>query len=253
MHVVVTGASSGIGEAIAREYAKSGAKLTLVARREDKLKELAAALGVPCHVAPRDLSQVDQATDWVAEAEAELGPIDVLVNNAGVQFVGPTDEMSCSDGEGLIAVNLLSPLRLIRQVLPQMVARRSGTIVNIASMAALAPTAGMTYYNSSKGGIAAASEAMHGELKKQGVLVVTVYPGIIFTPMGESAYQKYEESAALKMQPRGTTTELARLIRQAELRRKPRVVYPRFYQLTRWFPALTRMVMDRFTPKLKSE
>ncbi|MCA9522516.1 MAG: SDR family oxidoreductase, partial [Myxococcales bacterium] len=208
-------------------------------------------LGVPCHIAARDLSDVEQATDWVAAAEEALGPIDVLVNNAGVQHVGPTEEMDCEGGEGLLAVNLLSPLRLIRHLLPKMLERKAGTIVNIASMAALAPTAGMTYYNSSKGGLAAASEAMHGEVRSQGVHVITVYPGIIFTPMGTAGYARYEETLGMKLQPRGTTTELARLIRRAELRRKARVVYPRVYLLTRWFPALTRVVMDRFTPKLK--
>ncbi|MCA9720296.1 MAG: SDR family NAD(P)-dependent oxidoreductase, partial [Myxococcales bacterium] len=89
MHVAVTGASTGIGEAIARELASAGASVTLVARRRARLEQLAGELP-RAHVVTRDLADLTQAADWIDEAERALGPIDVLINNAGVQIIGAT-------------------------------------------------------------------------------------------------------------------------------------------------------------------
>lgn len=253
MHVIVTGASAGIGEAIARAFAAAGAKLTLVARRADRLAALAGELGVETHVVGRDLSDPEQATDWLPAAEASLGPPDVLVNNAGMQIIGPTAAADPDRGEQLLRLNVFAPFRLTRAVLPGMLERRRGTIVDIASMAALAPTPGMYYYNASKGALAAASEALRGELRGTGVHVVTVYPGIIPTDMGAAGLVKYKASAALKLQPQGTTTKLAVLVREAVEKRRARVIYPRLNVLARHLPATTRWFMDRFTPALADE
>ncbi len=251
LHVAITGASSGIGEALAREYAKAGARLTLIARRKPLLEKLGAELGVPCHIAVHDLSDPAHAADWMAAAEAQLGPIDVLVNNAGVQFLGPTAAADVAAGDALLNTNLLSPLRLARAVLPSMIARKSGAIVNIASLAALAPTPGMSWYNASKGGLAAFSESLRGELLPSGVTVLTVYPGIVETAMAAKGVEAYEPSASVNLQPHGTPAELARLIRRAVERKHARVIYPRVYHLARHFPALTRWALDHFTPKLR--
>ena len=254
MHIVITGASSGIGAALARELAKlPGARLTLVARRKAMLEELARSLPSETRVVERDLSQAGAAsTDWLAEAEREQGPVDVLVNNAGVQVIGRTEAVDVDRGEASIRLNLLTPLRLTRAVLPGMLARRRGTIVDIASMAALAPTPSMTYYNASKGGLAAASEALRGELRGTGVHVVTVYPGIVATEMAEAGLAAYGKNLALRLQPRGTTEGLAALVRRAILRRTPRIVYPRAYGFVRWIGPVVRWFMDRFSPQLAS-
>src|SRR3954468_17162556 len=105
MHVVITGASSGIGEALAREYAQAGAQLTLVARRRELMDKLAADLKVKCHVVAADLSDAAQATSWLAAAESALGPVDLLINNAGVQIVAPTVEISVEETRRLIQLN----------------------------------------------------------------------------------------------------------------------------------------------------
>lgn len=251
MHVAVTGASSGIGEAIAREFGAHGADLTLVARREERLRALADSLPGRSVVTPRDLSRIAEMTSWIAEAEAALGPIDVLINNAGLQFVAPTAEMDCDDGELSLTVNLHAPLRIIRAVLPGMIARGGGHIVNISSIAALAPSHNMAYYNASKAALAAASESLRGEVRASGVNVLTVYPGIIPTEMSDKAYHQFEESFLLRQQPQGTTQVLARLIRQAIAKRKARLIYPRANRMARWFPSTTRLLLDRFTPPLK--
>lgn len=253
MHVVVTGASSGIGEAVAREFGRRGARLSLVARRRERLLELARSIGAEAHVVEKDLSRPEDAASWLPEAVRALGEVDVLVNNAGVQIVGPTSETDPALGDALVATNLLSPLRLTRAVLPSMIARGSGTIVDIASMAALAPTPGMTWYNASKAGLAAASEAMRGELRKKGVHVVTVYPGIIDTAMADAAIGKAGASRMLSLQPHGRADELAFRIARAVAARRARVVYPRVNALARWFPTVTRWLMDRYTPEFRAE
>ena len=251
MHIVITGASSGIGAALARELAKlPGARLTLVARRKPLLEALASELDAKTLVIERDLSQPEDPSEWLDEAVRANGEVDVLVNNAGVQVIGRTAAIDVARGEASLHVNLLTPLRLTRAVLPGMLARRRGTIVDIASMAALAPTPGMTYYNASKAGLAAASEALRGELRGTGVNVVTVYPGIVATTMAHDALAAYGSNVALRLQPRGTTSALARIVRAAIVRKRARVIYPRSYSFVRWLGPVVRWFMDRFSPAL---
>src|SRR5947209_1567876 len=166
MHVAITGASSGIGWALAKEFAGAGYAVSMIARRGDLLAKLALEIGAEAktHIAVQDLADRSQATAWIPEAEKALGPIDVLINNAGVQLIGHFCEHPLERLEALLDLNLVTPFRITRAVLPGMLARRSGTIVDIASMAALAPTPFMHYYNASKGGLAAGSESLRGEL-----------------------------------------------------------------------------------------
>lgn len=251
MHVLVTGASSGIGAAIARRWgAEPGARLTAVARRLDRLEALAAE--VPSvHPVRWDLAVPRDAAGVIDAAEAINGPVDVLVNNAGVQVIGPTAQVDPEAGERSVALNLLTPLRLAHSVLPGMLERGRGTIVNIASMAALAPTPGMTWYNAGKGGLAAASEALAGELLGGPVHVLTVYPGIIAdTAMAEHGLAAYGagSSLALRLQPTTTSAHLADAIVRSVRGQRPRLILPRSNGLARWFPAPTRWLLDRLTP-----
>jgi len=251
MHVLVTGASSGIGEAVAEEYGRRGAAVTLVARRRDRLDALAARLP-RAHVIACDLSGHERAPEVIAEAEAALGPIDVLVNNAGVQILGATHQADWDAGEHLLRVNVFAPLRMTVAALPGMVARGSGCIVDVASMAALAPTPGMWFYNASKGALAAASESLRAEVAPHGVHVVTVYPGPVKSEMESAARAAFATTSTLARVPTGTPEVLARLIADAVERRRPRVIYPRVYGLSRLFPNATRWIVDTFTPPLKA-
>jgi NADP-dependent 3-hydroxy acid dehydrogenase YdfG len=139
MHVFITGASSGIGEAFAREHHKRGASVSLVARRKQKLDALVSELGSRAIAIEADLTSPRAAEAAIAPAEAAFGPIDVLVNNAGVQIVALAEETDPDAGEALLSLNVATPLRLIRHLLPAMKKRGAGTIVNVASMAALSP------------------------------------------------------------------------------------------------------------------
>jgi short-subunit dehydrogenase len=251
MHVVVTGASSGIGEAIAREYLNRGAKVTLIARRRDRLDKLAAGHEERTHVVQADLGNPDVAFAWLDAAENAMGPIDVLVNNAGIQIVKSVLETTWEEGEKLLVLDLHTPLRLTQLVLKRMVPRRSGTIVDIASMAALGPTPGMFFYNAAKAGLAAASEGLRAEMKPHGIHVVTVYPGPVTSDMEAAGRAAYEQTAATKYTPTGAPDVLARMIAGAVAKKGDRVVYPRLYGLSRHFPNMTRWALDALTPPLK--
>ena len=250
MHVAITGASAGIGEALARAWAARGAAVTLVARRKERLDQIAAEVGGKTFVQAADLSLVDHATDWIAPAEAALGPIDVLVNNAGVQTIEETALASVEKGEEMLRLNVFTPMRLTRAVLPAMLARRSGTIVDIASMAALAPMPGMFYYNAAKGGLGNASEGLHGELLGTGVHVLTVYPGPVDTDMARRGFERYEKTLSARLSPVGTTEGLARLILRGVERKKRRIIYPWAYSLALSYPRIARWFTGRFSPAI---
>jgi short-subunit dehydrogenase len=253
MHALVTGASSGIGEGLVRALARAGYDVTLVARREAELARVAASLpsSAKHHVLAADVSELERLDALIARAEDALGPLDVLVNNAGLQIVAPTLEVDPSEAERLLTVNVLAPFRLTRAALARMIPRARGTIVDVSSMSALAPTPGMYHYSASKAAIAAASECLRAEVRKHGVHVVTVYPGPIETPMASAAVDRYpsDPTAAL---PVGDVDTLAALVLAAIRKKRARVIYPRPYALARMFPGITRIVMDRFSPMPKA-
>ncbi len=245
MHVAVTGASSGIGEAIARAFGQQGCSLTLVARRTADLERLAAEFAGRCQIFTRDLADSPNCTDWLPPAQASFGPIDVLVNNAGMENTGPTLHTDPAHGVKLLHLNLHTPILLTRAVLPEMVARKAGTVVQVASVAALVPAPMQAWYGASKAGLAAFSEALRAELAGSGVHVVTVYPGPVKTAMADAAYERFGgRQGVVGMLPEGNTAELAELVLDAVERKRPRVIYPRFYTLTRWAPWFARWTTD---------
>jgi short-subunit dehydrogenase len=251
MHVAITGASSGIGEALAREFAGAGWAVTLVARRKDALDRIAGELPAKSFVVAHDLADPEHAADWIPMAEAALGPIEVLVSNAGFLTIGEVASFDPDEGERMFKVNLLTPARLIRAVLPAMLARRSGVIVNVTSMAALVPSLpGWVYQSSSKTGSATFSEALRGELKGTGVHVMTVYPGMTDTPMTQGGLDAYGRSRLTSMIPLGDAAVMARRLRMAVARRKPRLIYPRFYAATRFLPRFWSWLSVRLAPRL---
>ena len=254
MHALITGASSGIGAALAHALGARGWRLTLAARRVERLDEVARSVqrpepgdGAP-FVRPTDLSDLSQCAALVADARAAHGPVHLLVNNAGVQYVEPTAGVTDDRAERLMTVDLLAPLRLQRMVLSDMLAHDHGTIVNIASLAGIVPTPGMMHYNAAKSALGAASESLRAELSGTGVHVLTVYPGPVSTEMEAAAVAAYGNAAAARLIPRGTPKELAQRILSAMDRRAPRVVYPRVYGVARWLQPFARWITEHTTP-----
>lgn len=178
---LITGASSGIGEALARLLAADKTNLILVARRQEKLRTLAedlsAAHGVRVDVLPADLSQPDEPLRVVAEVERMGLQVDLLVNNAGFGLVGPLADRPEVDLAEMVQVNVSAVVRLTRLLLPGMLARKRGGILNLASTAAYQPGPTMAVYFASKAFVLSFSEGLYAELAGTGVTVTCLCPG----------------------------------------------------------------------------
>lgn len=252
-HVLITGASSGIGEAIARYGATKGWKMTLVARREANLRAIAESMPeVETFVRPADLSDLSVCQPLLEEATEALGPIDVLINNAGIQYVEPTVGVTPERSDLLFTVDLLAPMRLLHGVLPQMLERGSGSIINISSVAGLIFTPGMCHYNAAKAGLAAASESLAAEIKDSGVHVLTVYPGPVESPMESAARDAFTNASSVDALPTGTGEELAALIDKAITKKQTRLIYPKFYAMGRYTRVFSQWITNVMTPDLKA-
>ncbi|MCB9733622.1 MAG: SDR family NAD(P)-dependent oxidoreductase [Deltaproteobacteria bacterium] len=251
-HVAITGASSGIGEACARDFAAHGARLSLVARRKPLLDALAASLPGGATAIEADLLDLDHACDWIDAAEAANGPIDVAVLNAGMQYVEPAEGVGAERAKRLQALNFDGPMRQAERLLPGMRERGRGTIVVVASLAAIVHTPYMAHYNASKAALAAYFETLGVELAGTGVHVVVVYPGPVTTPLEKAARDKLRGGGRFDVAdqvPTGTPERLAALVRAAIVKRKGRVVYPKAYEVARHLRVVSQWMTNRLTPK----
>jgi short-subunit dehydrogenase len=161
--VLITGASRGIGEALARRFAAAGASVALVARTADALAALADELGGTAH--PTDLADPGAVAGLIGQVEAEHGPVDVLVNNAALDGGGYFPELEAEEIDRVLAVNLAAPMQLCRQVLPGMLDRGRGRIVNVSSIAGVAAFPGMVAYAATKAGLSHFTEILALDLR----------------------------------------------------------------------------------------
>ncbi len=188
LRVLVTGASSGIGASLAERLAAAGATVGICARRAD---ELAEVLGRCQEHTPAsrsrvcDLSQPDEVDALARWCLDDLGGVDVLVNNAGVPKRKHVTQLEPATVEAVTRINYLAPVRLTLALLPHMVERGSGRIVNVSSVAATLSSPGEAAYDASKAALAVFSEAMAIDLWETGVKVLVVYPGVVDTPLFE--------------------------------------------------------------------
>lgn len=189
---LITGASGGIGGAIAEALAGQGASVGLAGRRKDALEALQAKVGG--HVLVADLSSAEGCDQLIKDAEEALGQIDILVNNAGLTRDGLAMRMKDEDWEAVIDVNLTGTFRLIRSAMKGMMKRRAGRIINMASIVGVTGNAGQANYAASKGGMIAMSKALAGELAPRGVTVNCVAPGFIETAMTADLPEKAREA-----------------------------------------------------------
>jgi uncharacterized protein len=193
---LITGASSGIGEAIARELARRGHRLVLVARRADVLDGLALELGGRAQSLPADLSvRADRAA--LPDRVAELGlTVDILVNNAGLVTGGPVAKSVPEKELNLVEVDVAAVVDLCSRFLPGMVDRRRGAVLNVASVGAFGPVPGQASYGAAKAFVLSYTEAVRGELRGSGVTATALCPGPVKTGFGETAGISDEDAAA---------------------------------------------------------
>ncbi|MGP8058472.1 MAG: SDR family NAD(P)-dependent oxidoreductase [Acidimicrobiales bacterium] len=184
--VLVTGASSGIGAGLAEEFARRGARVGICARRQDRLEEvLERCRG---HSRESQMWVTDLADPAAVDALAaavveEFGGVDVLVNNAGIPKRRHVTRLDPATVESVMNVNYLSPVRLTLALLPQMLDRGAGRIVNVSSVSATLSSPGEAAYDGSKAALTAFSEAMAVDLWQTGVKVLVVYPGLVDTEL----------------------------------------------------------------------
>lgn len=182
--VLITGGSRGLGIILARQLANEGAKIVICGRSEETLQKAsvelshyeAEFLAIPC-----DITDKEQIEDLIQQVKNEFGPIDILINNAGIVQAGPVEMMNEEDFKQAMNVHFWGPFYLMRAVLPDMIQKRSGRIVNIVSIGGKISFPHLLPYNTSKYALSGFSEGMTAELSKYSIKVSTIYPGLMRT------------------------------------------------------------------------
>ena len=182
-NIWITGASSGLGEALAVEFSKGGANLFLTARSADKLKKVNGALQEPGEVIPCDVTDNYQLTKAVDQLVALASQVDVAILNAGTYLPTPLDDLNSDDARALFEVNFFSVVRAIELLAPHMKTRRSGHIVVVASVAGDVGLPYAAIYSASKSALNRICESLQPELAEFGVTISVVNPGFIKTPL----------------------------------------------------------------------
>jgi len=186
----ITGASRGIGFAVARDLGRLGAKLSICARDNTRLDQAASSLrgeGVSVFAAPLDVTQADLIPPFIQRAEQSLGPIDILVNNAGIGFFAPFQEATEETWDSVLDTNLKSVFLISKAVAPGMIRRRTGHVINIASLAGKNAFASGAIYCASKWGLVGMTQCMAEDLRGYGIRVSAVCPGTVATDFSPHA------------------------------------------------------------------
>ena len=196
---VVTGASSGIGEATARLLAGEGCNVVLAARREDRLKSLAAELGEGALAAPTDVTDPAACAALVARTVERFGSLEILVNNAGLGLYGSIPEGDPEDWRRMFDVNVLGVLYSTRAAVRHMLARGTGDVVFVSSLAGRrVPAPDGTVYAATKHAITAVAEGLRLDVHEKGIRVINVEPGLVRTEFPENTYPDAREYYAQK-------------------------------------------------------
>jgi 3-oxoacyl-[acyl-carrier protein] reductase len=191
---LVTGASGGLGAAIARALHARGASVALSGTRRDMLEGLAAEFRTRAHVEPCDLSDPASIEALVPAAEAALGSLDILVNNAGITRDNLFMRMKDADWDSVLAINLTAAFRLSRAALKGMMRRRYGRIVSITSVVGVTGNPGQGNYAAAKAGLIGMSKALAAEVASRGITVNCIAPGFIVSPMTDALSDKQRET-----------------------------------------------------------
>lgn len=245
---IITGASEGIGKALAHEMVKQGARVVLAARSKDKLDALAAELGtVRALAVPTDVARPAQVERLVAQAAEGFGGVDILVNNAGFGLYGLVEETDWAHLRELWEVNFFGAVACTRAALPHL-RQRGGAVVNISSMAGKVPLPYMASYCATKFALNAFSDGLRMELARAGVHVLTVCPGRVRTNFHEAAYRDGRNLPQVFQQrkPTGVSAEkVARVTVRALRRERREVVIPWRLRLAAGFRNVLPGLTDR--------
>jgi len=208
---LVTGASGGIGEAIARQLHSRGATVGLHGTRVERLEALAAELGERALMFPADLSNREAVSDLGKKAEDQLEGVDILVNNAGITKDGLFVRMSDDAWDQVLEVNLTAVFRLTRELAHPMMKRRNGRIINITSVVGVAGNPGQANYCAAKAGMIGFSKSLAQEIAPRNVTVNCVAPGFIESAMTDKLNEKQKEAimGAIPMRRMGSGAEIA--------------------------------------------
>jgi len=262
---VVTGGSSGIGRAVAMRLARRGANVFLIARREELLKETVAELenagAASCRFGYFSADVADRAAveEAIKAAEAECGPVTILVNSAGVSRPGYVEELTIESMESEIKVNYLGTLYTVKRVVAGMMERREGWILNVSSLAGLKGIFGYTGYSGSKFAVIGFSEALRSELRPYNVKVSVLCPPDVDTPMleGENKVKPPETSKIAEGAKVMRPEDVARAA-VAGMERGAPIIIPDFSGkllnvVNRLAPSLVDSVMNRTIDKVRKQ
>jgi NAD(P)-dependent dehydrogenase (short-subunit alcohol dehydrogenase family) len=226
---LVTGGSSGIGAAAVRALSAAGARTLISGRDPARLQAVAKETGGLALVA--DLAAADGPSELAKAAEDAAGPggIDLLVNNAGIGWAGPIEQMTAEQVADLIAVDLTAPIQLTRLLVPGMVARRHGHVVFVSSIAGATGVRGEAAYSAAKAGIGCFAESLAHEIGRRGVGVSVIVPGVIDTRFFERRGRPYDRRKPAPLPPQRVASALVRAVE-----RDQSVVFVPHWM---WFPA----------------
>lgn len=268
--VVVTGSSRGLGLAMAEEFGKRGAKLVLAARDAEKLERArwlllrrrAAVHSEDILIVPGDLREQEQAEALIERATERFGSVDMLVNNAGIITVGPVENQTAQDFRDVMESNFFSGLYCTLAVLPQMLARGRGSIVNITSIGGKIPVPHMLPYTASKYAAVGFSEGLNAELRSKGIKVTTVCPGLmrtgshlnaVFTGDAEREYRWFSLSAGFPGASTSARAAARQIARAAIAGKREIIITPQAIvaaRLASLCPATTMRMMQLMTRAL---
>lgn len=248
-HILITGAAGAIGFALCQRFSAQypHAHMTLVDINETLLQEKAYTLPGKTSYAVWDLFKPELlSTQWQTAID-QHGPVDILVNCAGIMDIITFKGTGWDRGWKLLTVNMISPLRLMDLALQDM--PQEGTIINISSMAGRVPITGCAYYSGAKAGLAMASEIARNELIKRNINVVTVYPGPIHSGLETHARSQVKKGLVSRLIPTGTPDVIAGKIIDACLQRQARVIYPASFSVAHYFNGVSQWAVSRLSPE----
>jgi len=253
--IIVTGASSGIGEATAREFGRQGAKIVLAARRMDRLETLAQEIlsmnsGAETLTVQADITNLEDIQKLIDQTISNFGRVDVLVNNAGFGRLSWLENLDpVKDIQSQFDVNVLGLIQTTRQVLPIMMEQRSGHIINMCSMAGLIGTPTYTIYSATKHAVHGFSESLRREVKPWGIDVSMIYPGGVKTEFQSHAGIKRKTGATTPKALALSAEDVGRAV--VQLTRHPRamLIIPWGWTLSVWMNRNLNWLVDRTTIK----